>query len=122
MTDLRTFSHSRRSFRSAVARGNTASPRMRSWLLQPPMRSRPRRSWAEHAIGAGGAPSTRRANATGHPVPDRPEGLNLCASFQGGALRQRRWLRALSLKNAHERTDRSLMTTGSMDRISPLLR
>ena len=108
MTGLSASAHGHRSLRSAAAKGDsTAWPRRRSGLLEPPMSSRRPRSWSEHHP-SGCVPIAALRHRHGfRPVTDGPDGFNLRASFKVGALRQLRWLRALSLKKEHERTDRS---------------
>lgn len=75
--------------------GSTACPRPRSWLQAPPTRSPFRRSTLDRAIEGpprGRGLVHRRAAATS----DGPVELTPRASFTAGALRQLRWLRALT--------------------------
>ena len=105
MTGRNASFHGHRSPRGAAARGDsTAWPRGRSWLLEPPMRPRLRR------LGVDRVRDTVRLGRRLVPAPpltsrtDGPDALDLRASFKVGALRQLRWLRALSLKKEQERT------------------
>jgi hypothetical protein len=98
-------SHCRRSFRGAAARrDSTVWPRARSWLLESPMRS-PRGRSTRRAPDPDDLVAAPRLSSPvrGRP-PDRCHGAGPVPSrgavprFTEGALRQLRWLRALSFK------------------------